>query len=79
MNPVFQVHHASPNVTNLRPSTMAEAAAQYKKKDGKITISADARTVSWRTNGGGLTVDIDIADVTSTSPWCFKECCGLRS
>jgi hypothetical protein len=73
MNPGFEVRRASPDVINVRSSTMAEAAAQYKKKDGKITISVDARTVSWKTSGGGPSVDIDIADVTSTSPLCSKE------
>ncbi|KAF2449287.1 hypothetical protein P171DRAFT_451558 [Karstenula rhodostoma CBS 690.94] len=44
---------------------MAEAAAQYKKKDGKIAISADGHKVSWKANGGDLSVDIAIADVTN--------------
>ncbi|KAJ4359593.1 RNA polymerase II transcription factor B subunit 1 [Didymosphaeria variabile] len=44
---------------------MSEAAAQYKKKDGKITISADSRTVSWKANGGDLAVDVEIAAITN--------------
>ncbi|OAG12289.1 uncharacterized protein CC84DRAFT_1134787 [Paraphaeosphaeria sporulosa] len=44
---------------------MAEAPAQYKKKDGKITVSADGRKVSWKSNGGDLSVVIDIAEVTN--------------
>ncbi|KAL5429033.1 hypothetical protein PMIN07_006008 [Paraphaeosphaeria minitans] len=44
---------------------MAEAATQYKKKDGKIIVSADGRKVSWKSNSGDLSVDIDIAEVTN--------------
>ncbi|KAL1591731.1 RNA polymerase II transcription factor B subunit 1 [Paraconiothyrium brasiliense] len=44
---------------------MSEAAAQYKKKDGKITVSADGRTVSWKANSGDLAVDVEIAAITN--------------
>lgn len=47
---------------------MSEAAAQYKKQDGKLTVSTDGRTVSWRANSGNPTVDIAVAGIASTSP-----------
>ncbi|KAF2471860.1 RNA polymerase II transcription factor-like protein [Lindgomyces ingoldianus] len=33
---------------------MSEASAQYKKQDGKLSLSADGRTVSWKSNSGTL-------------------------
>jgi hypothetical protein len=48
-------------------STMSEAAAQYKKQDGKISVSADGRIVSWRASSGNLAVDVEIAAITSMS------------
>lgn len=47
--------------------TMSEAAAQYKKQDGKIAVSADGRTVSWKASSGNLAVDVEVAAITSTS------------
>jgi transcription initiation factor TFIIH subunit 1 len=42
----------------LRPpcalSTMSEAAALYKKQDGRLSLSADGKTVSWKANGSNL-------------------------
>jgi len=45
---------------------MSEAAAQYKKQDGRLAISADGRSVSWKANSGNLTVDVAVAEITST-------------
>ncbi|PVH93586.1 RNA polymerase II transcription factor [Periconia macrospinosa] len=42
---------------------MPEAAAQYKKTDGRLTISQDGRTVSWAANSGNPALEIAIADI----------------
>ncbi|KAF1977488.1 RNA polymerase II transcription factor [Bimuria novae-zelandiae CBS 107.79] len=44
---------------------MSEAAAQYKKKDGKIIVSSDGLTVSWKANSDDLRVDVEIAAITN--------------
>ena len=45
---------------------MSEAAAQYKKQDGALSISADGRTVSWRpASNASPPLTINIADTTS--------------
>ncbi|KAF3006527.1 RNA polymerase II transcription factor B subunit 1 [Curvularia kusanoi] len=43
---------------------MSSAAAQYKKKDGTISVSGDGKTVSWEAAGGVLpSLAIAIADI----------------
>ncbi|KAF1352707.1 hypothetical protein EJ07DRAFT_136668 [Lizonia empirigonia] len=43
---------------------MSNAAAQYKKKDGTLSVSADGKTVSWEAVGGVLPpLAIAIADI----------------
>ncbi|KAF2678309.1 RNA polymerase II transcription factor-like protein [Lentithecium fluviatile CBS 122367] len=42
---------------------MLEAAAQFKKQDGKLTVSADGRTVSWEANSGSPMLDIAVAEI----------------
>ncbi|CAI6323579.1 unnamed protein product [Periconia digitata] len=42
---------------------MAEAAAQYKKTDGKLRISQDGRTVAWTATSGNPALEIAIADI----------------
>ncbi|KAF9700826.1 hypothetical protein EKO04_001557 [Ascochyta lentis] len=43
---------------------MSNAAAQYKKKDGTLSVSPDAKTVSWEAVGGVLPpLAIAIADI----------------
>jgi transcription initiation factor TFIIH subunit 1 len=42
---------------------MSSAAAQYKKKNGTLSVSADGKTVSWEGEGPGLA--IAIADIGS--------------
>ncbi|KAF2706992.1 RNA polymerase II transcription factor-like protein [Pleomassaria siparia CBS 279.74] len=45
---------------------MSEAAAQYKKQDGMLSVSADGRTVSWTSKSGASSpVLIAIADTTN--------------
>jgi len=47
---------------------MADAAAQYKKQDGRVSVSADGKTVSWKPAGGALPpLSIAIADIGSMS------------
>lgn len=45
---------------------MSEAAAQYKKQQGRLIVAADGRAVSWKADAGNATVDVDIAAITST-------------
>jgi len=47
---------------------MPEAAAQFKKQDGKLAVSADGRAVSWKASSGGSVLDIAVADISSMSP-----------
>jgi transcription initiation factor TFIIH subunit 1 len=48
---------------------MSEAAAQYKKKDGTVSVAADGRTVSWApTSGAPLAVSIVLAELISMLP-----------
>ncbi|KAJ6283186.1 hypothetical protein J3E71DRAFT_214748 [Bipolaris maydis] len=45
---------------------MADAAAQYKKQDGTVSVSADGKTVAWRSAGGALPpLSIAIADIAN--------------
>ena len=50
--------------TKLRVS-MSEAAAQYKKTDGRLVVSQDGRSVSWTANSGNPRLDIAVADIGS--------------
>ena len=53
---------------------MSSAAAQYKKKDGTLSISRDGKTVSWEAVGGVLPpLAIAIADIQSKSAASYKE------
>lgn len=52
---------------------MSEAAAQYKKQDGKLTVSADGRSVSWKANNGNSTVEIIVAEIGSMHSHAFSE------
>jgi hypothetical protein len=48
---------------------MSEAAAQYKKKDGTVSVAVDGRTVSWTPTGGASpTVSIPLAELISMPP-----------
>ena len=50
------------------PLAMADAAAQYKKQDGTVSISADGKTVAWKSASGALPpLSIAIADIGSMS------------
>ncbi|KNG44801.1 rna polymerase ii transcription factor [Stemphylium lycopersici] len=45
---------------------MADAAAQYKKQDGTVSISADGKTVAWKSASGALPpLSIAIADIAN--------------
>lgn len=44
---------------------MSEAAAQFKKQDGKLAVSADGRTVSWKASSGSPAVDIAVTEISS--------------
>ena len=47
---------------------MADAAAQYKKQDGTVSVSADGKTVAWKSASGALPpLSIAIADIASRS------------
>lgn len=47
---------------------MTDAAAQYKKQDGTVSVSADGKTVAWKSASGALPpLSIAIADIASTS------------
>jgi transcription initiation factor TFIIH subunit 1 len=46
---------------------MAEAAAQYKKTDGKLAVSADGQTVTWTANSGNPALEIAVAEIGSMS------------
>ena len=53
---------------------MSSAAAQYKKKDGTLSVSADGKTVSWEAVGGVLPpLAIAIADIGSKFAASYKE------
>lgn len=47
---------------------MPEVAAQYKKQDGRLTVSEDGRTVTWRATSGTPAVEIAVAEIGSVSP-----------
>jgi transcription initiation factor TFIIH subunit 1 len=48
---------------------MSSAAAQYKKQDGTVSVSADGKTVSWKSAGGAVPpLSITIADIGSMRP-----------
>jgi hypothetical protein len=54
--------------TRLPTTTMADAAAQYKKQDGRVAVSADGQTVSFKSTSGALPpLSIAIADIGSMS------------
>ncbi|USP81733.1 General transcription and DNA repair factor IIH subunit tcf-29 [Curvularia clavata] len=45
---------------------MADAAAQYKKQDGIVSVSADGKTVAWKSATGALPpLSIAIADIAN--------------
>jgi len=45
---------------------MADAAAQYKKQDGTVSVSADGKIVAWKSGSGALPpLSIAIADIGS--------------
>jgi len=45
---------------------MSTAAASYKKQDGAVSVSADGKTVSWKSNTGAIPpLSITIADIGS--------------
>jgi hypothetical protein len=45
---------------------MSSAAAQYKKQDGIVSVSADGKKVSWKSAGGAVApLSITIADIGS--------------
>jgi transcription initiation factor TFIIH subunit 1 len=46
---------------------MSEAAAQFKKQAGKLIVSADGQTISWKANSGTAAVVIAVAEITSMS------------
>ncbi|KAH7083233.1 hypothetical protein BKA63DRAFT_404291 [Paraphoma chrysanthemicola] len=47
---------------------MSSAAAQYKKQDGTVTVSADGTTVSWKSvSGAAPPLSINIADIGNTA------------
>lgn len=47
---------------------MTDAAAQYKKQDGIVSVSADGKTVAWKSASGALPpLSIAIADIGSMS------------
>ena len=46
-------------------TSMTDAAAQYKKQDGVVTVSADGKTVSWKSASGAAPLSIAIADIGS--------------
>lgn len=50
---------------------MSSAAAQYKKKNGTLSVSADGKTVSWEGEGPGLA--IAIADIGSKSAASYND------
>lgn len=53
---------------------MSNAAAQYKKKDGTLSVSADGKTVSWESVGGVLPpLTIAIAEIGSMSRSPYNE------
>ncbi len=46
---------------------MTDAAAQYKKQDGIVSVSADGKTVSWKPSSGvAAPLSIAIAHIAST-------------
>jgi transcription initiation factor TFIIH subunit 1 len=46
---------------------MSQAAAQFKKQAGTLTVSVDGQTVSWKANSGTAAVVITIAEISSMS------------
>jgi hypothetical protein len=44
---------------------MSEAAAQFKKQDGRLAVSTDGRTVSWKASSGSSVLDIAVAEIGS--------------
>jgi transcription initiation factor TFIIH subunit 1 len=45
---------------------MSSAAAQYKKQDGTVAVSADGKTVSWKSASGAVPpLSIVIAEIGS--------------
>jgi transcription initiation factor TFIIH subunit 1 len=45
---------------------MTDAAAQYKKQDGTVSVSADGKNVSWKSASGAIPpLSIAIADIGS--------------
>jgi len=50
---------------------MADALAQYKKDNGRVAVSADGKTVSWKSTSGAANApapwSIAIADIGSMS------------
>jgi transcription initiation factor TFIIH subunit 1 len=66
------------HLCHLRSYTsMSSAAAQYKKQDGTVTVSADGKTVSWKSASGAVPpLSIVIAEIGSMRPrpQCNLEC-----
>lgn len=55
---------------------MADAAAQYKKQDGRVSVSADGKTVSWKSSAASNAhppLSIAIADIGSTSWFPYQH------
>jgi transcription initiation factor TFIIH subunit 1 len=44
---------------------MADAAASYKKQDGTVSVSADGKTVSWKSASGAVPLSIATAAIGS--------------
>jgi transcription initiation factor TFIIH subunit 1 len=45
---------------------MSTTAAQYKKHDGAVSVSADGKTVSWKSASGAIPpLALTIADIGS--------------
>lgn len=42
-----------------------DAAAQYKKQDGTLSVSTDGKTVSWKAASGAAALSIATADIGS--------------
>ncbi|KAJ4381528.1 RNA polymerase II transcription factor B subunit 1 [Didymella sp. IMI 355093] len=52
---------------------MSSAAAQYKKKNGTLSVSTDGRTVSWEGEGPGLAIAVaDIGNLQQTPATAAK-------
>lgn len=63
----MQVFNQSSSTKHRRSATsMTDAAAQYKKQDGTVAVSADGKSVAWKSANGALPpLAIAIADIAS--------------